>query len=208
MKKFVSVLLVAMLVVASMCFTAFAAEAGETVKIPVTVNGPVGAFKVQVQSTDVLTVVDIHDDSATINKDKGIVVWSNAENVDSYTFYVTVKIADDAAVGSHYLDVSVKEATMKVDVDNDTDGVLDGWMEFEGSASGSIEIKEATTEPEDTTAPDTTEPEDTTVPDTTEPEKDDVPQTGDITILFCTSALILLAAVSTTVVILKRRAVR
>lgn len=244
MKRFVSVLLVAMLVVTSMCVAGFAAdvevEAGTTsVEIPVTVYGPIAGCKVRVQSTDVLTVTGIRGNAdTTINAAKGIVVWSSASNVDNYTFYVTVDIAEGTPAGTYALGLVVDQASKVVSAEEDTDGIADGWMRFDGTASGSVTIKEKATE-EPTTEEPTTEPvteEPTTEPTTEEPtekptekpteaptqkpteapaqkptegEKDDVPETGDIsTQVYMTGALVLVLMAAAVALVTKRRSVK
>ena len=213
MKRFVSVLLVAILVVACMSVAAFAAEAGDTVKVPVTVNGPVGNFKVQVKGTDVLSVVKIiKANGIVVNKEKGIVAWASEDNVDSFTFEVEVKIAADAQPGTHPLSVTVLDAAKKVGVENDTDGVADGWMKTSVSASGRVIIEAPATEPpteEPTEAP--TEPKPTepkpTEPKPTEPKPTPAPAPGPNTglIIGIVVAVVVVCAVVAFVLIKKRK---
>ena len=132
MKRFVSLMLVAILIVASMSMAVFAAEAGQTVNVTVTVKGDLSSYKVVISDTSVLDVTSVSVSGGVWNEAKGIVAWASATNVTNPTFTATVKIADNAKPGTYNLDLSVVGAKTNVE---------DGIVDVSASAYGSVTIE-------------------------------------------------------------------
>lgn len=90
MKRFLSMLLVAVLLVGCLSTVAFAAGTKE-VKLTITVKGPLSNFSGKVTSSHTITAIT----GITANAGSGKVSYANSENVDSVSFTVTVSVPDD-----------------------------------------------------------------------------------------------------------------
>ena len=117
MKRFFSILLVAMLVMTSLATVAFAegtatvsinhveAKAGEEVTLTVTVSGEFANYELYVQPESGLTITNISGIIA--NVETGKVAYATDANISSHSFKVTVKVADDAVPGTYYVGADV-----------------------------------------------------------------------------------------------------
>ena len=232
MKRFLSVLLVAILIVTSLSTVAFAAtevKTGDVKSFTVTVSGDEFTdYQVNLSADSGLKITGV-EGNVTTNDTFSLVSFANSSNLTSHSFTVTVEVTATAP-GTYNVYASVGRASKEVGVENDTqDGVADGWVDSGVSCGGaSFVIPEpAPTEPEPTepettapTEPQPTEPQPTepqpTEPQPTEPRptepsddgKDEVADTGDITPygLFNTMiAVVVLAMVSAVVLAFKRK---
>ena len=138
MKKFVSLLLVAILLVASMATSAFAVEAnpGDTVTLTLSVSGEFANFTAQISAAPGLTIVGFG--GVTGNPANGMVAYAAATNQTSHSFTVTVKVADGPAPGSYPISGSVTRASKTIPVEEDTDGIVDGLIATSVSFSGNV----------------------------------------------------------------------
>lgn len=116
MKRFLSILLVAMLVVSSFAVVGFAAGSGsiaggsatanygaESVKVSVTVKGEFANFELYVKPEAPLTIAGFSNVGAG-NTSTGKVVWATDENVTEHTFTVTLNL-NGAAIGTYKIDI-------------------------------------------------------------------------------------------------------
>lgn len=115
MKRFVSLLLVAMLVVSSFATVGFAAgtgsisandktaDRGDTVDVKVTVKSEDGFanFELYVKVADPLKIVG-YSDNVVMNTSTGKVAWAAAANKTSVSFTVSIKVSDSAEYGKSY----------------------------------------------------------------------------------------------------------
>lgn len=139
MKRFIVVLLVALLTLSSFATVAFAAEGsaaasvsssqtvkpGDTVTLTVGVTGTFSNYEMKVSAASGLTITAIT--GVTANVGTGKVAYSSGVNVTESYFNVTVKVADDAAPGSYVVTATPTYGSMIVDPAEDTeDGVVDG----------------------------------------------------------------------------------
>lgn len=145
MKRFLSIMLVAVLIVTSMSVVAFAAgsasasvsksqtvHAGDTVTLTVTVSGEFSNYEATVKADDGLTITAISGITANISNGK--VAFSSASNQSSHSFTVTVKVADNAKPGKYDVVASMTKAGQIVGVENDTeDGIADGMIKISTS---------------------------------------------------------------------------
>ena len=154
MKRFIVVLLVALLTLSSFATVAFAAEGsasasvgasqtvkpGDTVTLTVTVSGLYTNFEAKISASSGLTITGIS--GVSNNVANGKVAYSSADNVTSTSFTVTVKVADDAKPGKYLVTASPYLAAMKVDPTEDTeDGILDGRVSVAlGAGSATLTI--------------------------------------------------------------------
>lgn len=143
MKRYFSLLLVAILVVTSLSVTAFAVNAtpGQTgVAVPVKISGEFANVTIQISSTDILTVKNVT--GITYNESNGKAIFFTSENVDSISFTVIVDVSANAEKNKSYgVDISILQATKLVDKDQDTeDGTKDGLVAADVTVSGGVFI--------------------------------------------------------------------
>ena len=173
MKKFLSILLVAVLIVTSMATVAFAdggsatasvsesqtVKAGQTVTLTVTVSGKFSNYEATIKAAEGLTITAIS--GITSNIANGKVAFSSAANNDSHSFKVTVKVADDIAPGSYKVTADVTYGSMIVPIEEDTeDGIPDSLVRVslsDGSATLTVVCEHAWGEWTETKAPTCTE---------------------------------------------------
>ena len=143
MKKFISFLLVAMLVVTCMATVAFAAGSasayvstsqnvtpGQVVTLTVGVTGEFSNYEMTVSADSGLTITGIS--GVTANVANGKVAYSSGVNVTSSTFTVTVKVSENAKPGSYKVYATPTYGSMIVPAEQDTeDGVVDGRVRVE-----------------------------------------------------------------------------
>lgn len=112
MKRFISVLLVALLIVTSMATVAFAVNAnpGETKSLSITVTGSFAGFRAQMSAQPGLTIVGF-EGPVVGNPGNGKVNFTSGVNVESVTFNVLVKVADNIAPGTYYVSGAIEKAT-------------------------------------------------------------------------------------------------
>lgn len=159
MKKFISFVLVAMLVVTCMATVAFAAGSasayvsssqvvnpGDTVTLTVGVTGEFSNYEMTVGADAGLTITSIT--GVTANVANGKVAFSSGANVTSHAFTITVKVADDAQPGSYNVYATPYYGSMIVDPATDTeDGVVDGLVRVDLASGGCVlTIEEPTCE--------------------------------------------------------------
>ena len=147
MKRFLSILLVAVLIVTSMSVAVFAAgsasasvsksqtvKAGDEVTLTVTVSGEFSNYEMKVTADSGLTITAIT--GVTANVKNGKVAYSSGINVTEHSFKVTVKVADDAKPGSYKVTATPTYGCVIVDPSQDTeDGYVDGRVEVSLKAS-------------------------------------------------------------------------
>lgn len=154
MKRFLSILLVAVLVVSSFATVAFAAngsananvsksqtvKAGDTVTLTVTVSGEFSNYELKMTADSGLTITAIT--GVTANASNGKVAYSSGVNVNESVFTVTVKVADDIKPGSYKVTATPTYGSMIVPVEQDTeDGVVDGRVRVSlGADSATLTI--------------------------------------------------------------------
>lgn len=151
MKRFIVVLLVALLTVSSFALVASAAgtanasvsssqtvKPGDTVTLTVTVSGEFSNYELTVGADAGLTVTGI---SGVIAYGNNVAFFSPA-NVTSSQFAVTVKVAEDAKPGSYNVYATPTYGSMTVDPAEDTeDGVVDGLVRVSlGAGSATLTI--------------------------------------------------------------------
>ena len=152
MKRFVSLLLVAMLVVSCFATIGFAAGSGSitgkhvtaapgaTVDVEVTVKGEFANFEMFVKVDAPLSIESISGGGVVANPATGKVVWAAAENTGKVTFTVKVKVGSDAEYGKTYpvklsnkfvsdqtltdLDISVSNGAVKIECSEHT------WLDW------------------------------------------------------------------------------
>ena len=148
MKRFLSILLVALLIMAMLPVGVFAANgsakitinesknvtAGQEVTLTVKITGDFAGYKLYMKADSGLTITAINGGKGhTINMGKNnVVVWASENNYigEGHTFTVTVKVADDAAPGEYKVYTEVKSASMVIPVEEDTeDGIVDGLVD-------------------------------------------------------------------------------
>lgn len=139
MKRFLSVLLVAILIVTSLTTVAFAAtevKNGDEVTFSVTVSGDEYTdFKANLSTDSGLEIVDISG-PVTYNGGFTSVAYANSDNVTDISFEVTVKVTATAP-GTYNAYASVVYSSKYVGDENDTeDGVVDGYVDSAASCSG------------------------------------------------------------------------
>lgn len=111
MKRFLSVLLVAILIVTSLSIVAFAAgtatvtgthanaNPGDTVDITFTVAGEFANYEMNIALPDGFTLTNITGVVGNINN--GAVAHATAENITSHSFTVSVKVPENAKAGTY-----------------------------------------------------------------------------------------------------------
>ena len=183
MKKFLSVLLVAVLAL-SCCSVAFAAEpgyvsvpdkvaeAGKTVDLTVTVTGEFANYEIIFTTADELTITGFT--GITGNPANGKVAFAKDENVSSHSFTITIAVAADAAPGKYPVNANVLFVSDRNLVDLDVADTV-GYIIIEGEPEETTEPEAPTTEPTEPEAP-TTEPTEPEAP-TTEPTEPEAPTT-------------------------------
>lgn len=145
MKRFLSLLLVAILIVTSVSIMASAAVPGETVTIPVTVSGEFVNFLISIEADSGLSIESISGTSVISSSTTGKANWAGAANTNSYTVEVTVKIDENIKPGTYWVNGSAERASKVVGTENDTDGILDGLMATNVTVTGGyIVIEEPT----------------------------------------------------------------
>ena len=152
MKRFFSVLLVAILIVTSLATVAAAqvVSPGDTVEIPVTVSGEFANFLVSISADPGLTIQSITGAGASVvsSATSGKANWASAGNVSEFTFYVNVKV-DTETPGTYYVSASLERASKAVSMEEDTeDGVANGFVATSVSLSGGSVTIEAPKAPE------------------------------------------------------------
>lgn len=130
MKRFFSVLLVAILVVTSLSVVAFAAEQpGTTVTIPVTISGEFCNYLVSISVDEPLQIKEFSGTGTYVISGNSIRAnYAGTVNIPSYTLNVTVYIPEDIKPGTYYISGSVERASHVVEPENDTDGIADNLM--------------------------------------------------------------------------------
>ena len=176
MKRFLSILLVALLIMAMLPVGVFAANgsakitinesknvtAGQEVTLTVKITGDFAGYKLYMKADSGLTITAINGGKGhTINMGKNnVVVWASENNYigEGHTFTVTVKVADDAAPGEYKVYTEVKSASMVIPVEEDTeDGIVDGLVDVKmtnGSATLTVVCDHVWGEWKQTKAPD------------------------------------------------------
>lgn len=138
MKRFLSVLLVAILIVTSLSTVAFAAtevKTGDVKTFTVTVSGDEFTdFKANLSSDAGLKITNVSG-PVTVNSSNSAVSYANSANVTSVSFEVTVEVTATAP-GTYNVYASVAYANKYVGDENDTDGVADGWIASAASCGG------------------------------------------------------------------------
>ena len=228
MKRFLSILLVAILVVTSLATVAFAAtevKTGDVKSFTVTVSGDEFTnYGIQLSADEGLTITGIS--GAVGNVSNGMVAYAGMTNVTEHSFTVTVQV-NATEPGTYNVYASVLQAGKQVTETDDSGNSVFKLVDDSVSANGaSFVIPEpAPTEPEPTepettapTEPKPTEPKPTepkpTEPKPTEPSsdgKDEVADTGDITpygLFNAMIAVVALAMVSAAVIVFKRKAAK
>ena len=228
MKRFLSILLVAILVVTSLATVAFAAtevKTGDVKSFTVTVSGDEFTnYGIQLSADEGLTITGIS--GAVGNVSNGMVAYAGMTNVTEHSFTVTVQV-NATEPGTYNVYASVLQAGKQVTETDDSGNSVFKLVDASVSANGaSFVIPEpAPTEPEPTepettapTEPKPTEPKPTepkpTEPKPTEPSsdgKDEVADTGDITpygLFNAMIAVVALAMVSAAVIVFKRKAAK
>lgn len=120
MKRILSVLLVAMLIVASLSMVAFAAgnakvsassvtaKPGDEVTITYTVSGAFANYEMTLTYDPILTLTGIDGSTGAVsNVNTAFVTWAAAENVQSHSFTVTFKVSETAQPGSYPVSATV-----------------------------------------------------------------------------------------------------
>lgn len=168
MKRFLSLLLVAMLIVSSFATVGFAAGSGsmsandktahrgDTVEVKVTVKSEAGFanFEMFVKVNSPLTITDIYGDGVVANLNTGKVAWANAKNVTSKSFTVAIKVGEGAEIGKSYsvklenlfvsdekledLSISVDNGSITIECKHD----WNEWKETSGATCGKDGKKE------------------------------------------------------------------
>lgn len=141
MKRLFSILLAAVLVMACLPVTAFAAEAatvdvssvtaepGDEVTISYTVSGEFANYELYITYDSILTLVSI--DGVIGNVANGKVAYANSENVASHGFTATFKVSESAAPGQYPVSASVDFVSDRNLVDADV-SVNGGVVIIEG----------------------------------------------------------------------------
>lgn len=119
MKRFLSIFLVAMLIVTCLATVGFAAgnasvsanhktaKAGDEVTITYTVTGEFANYELFVKADSPLSLVAINGD-LEYNINTGKVAWAKGENVSSHSFTATFKVSDSAKPGTYPVSASVE----------------------------------------------------------------------------------------------------
>lgn len=157
MKKFLSIMLVAVLIVTSMATVAFAdggsatasvsksqtVKAGDTVTLTVTVSGKFSNYELTMKAAEGLTITSITGVTSNINNGK--VAFSSATNNETHSFQVTVKVSDTIEPGSYKVTADLTKASMIVPIEEDTeDGIPDTLVRVslaDGSATLTVDCK-------------------------------------------------------------------
>lgn len=144
MKRFFSVLLVAILVVTSLATFAFAAKPGDTVTIPVTVSGEFCNFNISISVASPLQITGVSGAGAYVVSGNTIRAnWASAGNVSSVTVNVTVSVPEDIAPGTYHVSGSLNYANKVVAPEDDNDGVLDNQIGTTVSVGGGSVVIDA-----------------------------------------------------------------
>lgn len=144
MKRFFSLLLVAILVVTSLATFAFAAKPGDTVTIPVTVSGEFCNFNISIAVDSPLQITGVSGAGAYVVSGNTIRAnWAGAGNVSSVTVNVTVHVPEDIAPGTYYVSGSLNYANKVVAPEDDNDGVLDNLIGTTVSVGGGSVVIDA-----------------------------------------------------------------
>lgn len=117
MKRFLSIMLVAVLVMGCLPTLAFAAGDQEKT-FTCTVSGEFVNFSGTVNVSGGMQIVSITGPGLQANMGSGKVIWSGTENVSSYSFSVTVRVPASATCGTYsasFSGVSANKATKNDD---------------------------------------------------------------------------------------------
>ena len=134
MKRFVSIMLVTLLLVGCLSTVAFAEAVDRTATVSFTVSGEFANFKAQVSVPAPLEIVGF---SIVGNPANGQVAWTSTANVPSQSFTVTVKLPAGEKCGNYGIGASIISASKTVPVEEDTeDGVANGLVATSVSISG------------------------------------------------------------------------
>lgn len=119
MKRLLSVLLVAVLLIACLPISAFAAgnasvsvsnteaKAGDTVSITYTVSGEFANYEMYIEYADGLSVDSVKANGAVYGAGMSKIAFALVENVAEHSFTVSFKVADDAQPGTYPVKASV-----------------------------------------------------------------------------------------------------
>lgn len=146
MKRFLSVLLVAILIVTSLSTVAFAAtevKTGDVKQFTVTVSGDEFTdYQVNLSADSGLVITNV-EGNVTTNASFSKVSFASASNLTTHSFTVTVEVTATEP-GTYNVYASVGRASKFVGDENDTeDGLVDGYTGSAASCGGaSFEIKE------------------------------------------------------------------
>lgn len=146
MKRIVSFLLVAILIVTCMSVSvmAVAGNPGGTATVTCSVSGEFSDFTVQLSTDPGLTITSIN--GITGNAGTGRAAWASNANTDKVTFTVTVQIAGDIKPGSYNVYANLLKATKIVPADQDTeDGIAEGHVAAAVSVTGGVVVIEEAT---------------------------------------------------------------
>ena len=192
MKRTISLVLVAMMLVACMATMAFAAEPGDTVTITFASAGNPGfaTFGAKINyNADVLELVSISQGALcgsgffSGNVNNGVVGFAGTADVtgDGVLFTATFNVKADAPAGTYAVTASLDSSS--------TANAAAELVSF-GITGGEVVIEAEPTETEP--APTETEP----TPTETEPGLDPVPPTGDITPYIVMTSVMFMAAIA------------
>lgn len=141
MKRIFSILLVAILVVTTLSTVAAAKEAkpGTTVDIEVTVSGEFANYLIDINADTGLTIKSISGAGASVisSATTARANWATSSNVTSHTIIVTVEVADKITCEQEYkVTATASRAAKAVSMDQDNDGIADGFIDTTVSVSG------------------------------------------------------------------------
>ena len=142
MKRTLSVLLIAILMISSFSITAFAeveSQPGATVTVYLSVTGEAFSGFGGTVSTSGLTIVGFSGVSG--NTGSGKIGWASDSNVSSHDFAVTLLVPSTAKPGDRFpVSVGSLSATKDVATEDDTDGILDNRVSVSVSGSGDVVV--------------------------------------------------------------------
>ena len=149
MKRLISILLVAILIVAGLSTgNTKNAEPGDEVTLTFTVSGEFANYELVLSTSSPLEIVKFS--GVTSNVNTGKVAWASDENVSSHSFNVTVKVAEDAKPGTYPVNVKVlfvSDRNLEVQTTSAAPGYVvveepacdHNWVLIESKASTCIE---------------------------------------------------------------------
>ena len=142
MKRTLSVLLIAILMISSFSITAFAeveSQPGATVTVSLSVTGEAFSGFGGTVSTSGLKIVGFSGVSG--NTGSGKIGWASDSNVSSHSFAVTLLVPSTAKPGDRFpVSVGSLSATKDVATEDDTDGILDNRVSVSVSGSGDVVV--------------------------------------------------------------------